>query len=218
MIRVTRVSPRRRGGDEAHHVFGGSCHEEAPLSPSRPCRPARLRSGAAAVALRPTLASSTRPLRHRSSTPSPVRVAALGDAIAPTVSAVAPASAPNDIDTPVTITGAGFAAASADGCRRRPPTRPDQRDLRRQHHVDRHRALGRGPRHLRSQGRQPRWRDGSLAGAFTVTQGIGQWNGGDLFGGEVRQILMKPGDPSTLYAPPTGSASSAAGMPASTGP
>ncbi|HEY5158268.1 MAG TPA: hypothetical protein VII93_09945, partial [Anaerolineales bacterium] len=41
---------------------------------------------------------------------------------------------------------------------------------------------------------------GSLAGAFTVTQGLGQWNGGDLFGGDVHQILLKPGDPNTLYA------------------
>ena len=45
---------------------------------------------------------------------------------------------------------------------------------------------------------------GSLANAFTITQGIGQWNGGNLFGGEVRQILMKPGDPDTLYAPASG--------------
>jgi len=44
---------------------------------------------------------------------SPVLVspawAARGDVVNPTVSAVAPASAYNDIDTAVTITGAGFA-------------------------------------------------------------------------------------------------------------
>ena len=44
----------------------------------------------------------------------------------------------------------------------------------------------------------------SLPGAFTVTPGIGQWNGGNLFGGDVHQLLMKPGDPNTLYAPAYG--------------
>ena len=58
---------------------------------------------------------------------------------------------------------------------------------------------------------------GSLAGAFTVTQGIGEWNGGDLFGGPVPQLLLKPGDPNTLYAWPMTSACSAAVTPASTG-
>ena len=31
---------------------------------------------------------------------------------------------------------------------------------------------------------------GSLTNAYTVTPGIGQWNVGNLFGGEVRQILL----------------------------
>ena len=41
---------------------------------------------------------------------------------------------------------------------------------------------------------------GSITNAFTVTQGLGQWNSGNLFGGEVRQILLKPGDSNTVYA------------------
>ena len=41
---------------------------------------------------------------------------------------------------------------------------------------------------------------GSLPRAFTVGAGIGQWNAGDLFGGQMQQLLMKPGDPTTLYA------------------
>ena len=44
----------------------------------------------------------------------------------------------------------------------------------------------------------------SLTGAFIVAPGIGQWNGGSLYGGDVRQLLMKPGDPTTLYAPAYG--------------
>ena len=41
---------------------------------------------------------------------------------------------------------------------------------------------------------------GSLSGAYTVQAGIGQWNPGDLFGGQMQQLFMKPGDPNTLYA------------------
>jgi len=41
---------------------------------------------------------------------------------------------------------------------------------------------------------------GSLASAFTVTQGLGKWNAGDLYGGVIDQLLMKPGDPNTIYA------------------
>lgn len=41
---------------------------------------------------------------------------------------------------------------------------------------------------------------GSLANAFTVTLGIGQWNGSELYGGGGLQILFKPGDPDTMYA------------------
>ena len=59
---------------------------------------------------------------------------------------------------------------------------------------------------------------GSLSGAFTVGAGIGQWNPGDLFGGQMQQLLMKPGDPSTLYATAYGLDCSAAATPASTGP
>lgn len=38
-----------------------------------------------------------------------------------------------------------------------------------------------------------------LADAFTVTEGIGQWNGGELYGGCGSKILLKPGDPNTMY-------------------
>ena len=41
---------------------------------------------------------------------------------------------------------------------------------------------------------------GSLSAAYTVQAGIGQWNAGDLFGGQMQQLLMKPDDPDTLYA------------------
>ena len=65
--------------------------------------------GAVAGATPPMLADLPGPVAGS----SPVLVspawAARGDVVNPTVSAVAPASAYNDIDTAVTITGAGFA-------------------------------------------------------------------------------------------------------------
>ena len=53
---------------------------------------------------------------------------------------------------------------------------------------------------MRSRSPTPTAAAGSLPGAFTVGAGIGQWNPGDLFGGQMQQLLMKPGDPNTLYA------------------
>ena len=73
-------------------------------------------------------------------------------------------------------------------------------DLGRQQHPDRHGALGLDPGTYTLTVVNPDGGSGSLADAFTVTQGIGQWNAGDLFGGEIDQLLMKPGDPNTLYA------------------
>jgi photosystem II stability/assembly factor-like uncharacterized protein len=40
---------------------------------------------------------------------------------------------------------------------------------------------------------------GTLMDAFTVTQGIGMWNAGKLYGGWVREILVHPVTTSTLY-------------------
>ena len=41
---------------------------------------------------------------------------------------------------------------------------------------------------------------GSLSSAFTVTQGIGVWNTGELFGGEINQIIINPITTTTMYA------------------
>lgn len=125
----------------------------------------------------------------------------------PMVIAIAPASAYNDIDTAVTITGADFATAAGGtvlptatlsgvpltdvafvSATTLTATVPWGMDI--------------GPYTLAVT--NPDGGTGSLLGPFTVNQGIGKWNSGDMFGGEVRQILMKPGDPDTLYAPAYG--------------
>jgi photosystem II stability/assembly factor-like uncharacterized protein len=133
---------------------------------------------------------------------------ALGDPIAPTVSAVAPTAAPNDIDTPVTIAGSGF-TAMMDGTGTVVLTAPTasigSTPLTNVTFVDSTTLTATVPWGMDAGTYDltvvnPDGGTASLSGAFTVTQGLGRWNGGDLFGGDVRQIMMKPGDPNTLYA------------------
>jgi len=133
--------------------------------------------------------------------------AALVDPIAPTVTAIDPASSANDIDTPVTITGADFAsgatgtvapAASRGGTPLTNVTFVDSSTLTATV------PWGMDPGVYDLTVTNPDGGTASLPSAFTVTPGIGKWNGGDLFGGRVGQVLMKPADPTTLYAPAYG--------------
>jgi photosystem II stability/assembly factor-like uncharacterized protein len=122
--------------------------------------------------------------------------------VSPTVITIAPLSAFNDLDTPVTITGTDF-TADLSGT---PPTiNLGSVALTNVTLVDSATLTatvpwGVDPGVYTLTVTNPDDGTGSLASAFTVTQGIGQWIGGNLFGGEVRQILMKPDDPNTLYA------------------
>jgi len=127
--------------------------------------------------------------------------AALASQSTPTVSAVTPALAANDIDTPVTITGVGFAATPTVSLGGAPLTNVT--------FVDSSTLTATVPWGMDAGTcdltvTNPDGGSATLPGAFTVTQGLGKWNGGGLFGGEVHQVLMKPGDPSTLYAPAYG--------------
>jgi photosystem II stability/assembly factor-like uncharacterized protein len=116
---------------------------------------------------------------------------------APTVSAIDPASAANDIETDVTITGTGLTAtptASLGATALTHVTRVSSTTLTATV------PWGLNPGVYTLTVVNPDGGTASRTNAFTVTQGIGQWNGGNLFGGQVTQILMKPGDPNTLYA------------------
>jgi hypothetical protein len=114
------------------------------------------------------------------------------------VTAIDPATATNDIDTTVTITGTQLAAT--------PTASLGTTALTNVAWVSSTTLTatvpwGMTPGVYTLTLVNPDGGTATLTNAFTVTQGIGQWNGGNLFGGEVRQILMKPGDPNTLYAP-----------------
>ncbi len=121
----------------------------------------------------------------------------------PTVNAIGPSTAYNDIDTPVTITGTDF---STDATGTIPPTATlGTVALTDVSFVDATTLTaevpwGMDPGTYVLTVTNPDGGSGSLSSAFTVDKGIGTWNGGTLDGGDVTQLLMKPGDPNTLYA------------------
>jgi photosystem II stability/assembly factor-like uncharacterized protein len=135
------------------------------------------------------------------------QAAGLSTVPGPTVSAVEPASAANDIDVPVTITGADFATGEAGAMA--PTVTLGDTALANVTVVDSTTLTatvpwGMDPGSYALTVANPDGGSAGLPAAFTVTQGIGRWNGAALYGGDVRQILMKPGDPNTLYAPAYG--------------
>ncbi len=128
------------------------------------------------------------------------------DGINPTITAVTPLSTLNDLDTTITITGADFAAEMAGTEVISPPTVSlGESTLSDVTWVDSTTITakvtwGFDPGNYQLTVVNPDGGTGSLANAFTINAGIGQWNGGQLFGGQVNQLMMKPNDPDTLYA------------------
>lgn len=124
----------------------------------------------------------------------------------PTVTGVDPSSAPNDLDTPIIITGTDLNTGLSGTLVITLPT------------------VYLGDALLDDMGRaspttltatvpwgldfgvytltvvNPDGGTGSLPNAFTVTQGIGVWNAGELYGGEVTGVVINPITPTTLYA------------------
>jgi photosystem II stability/assembly factor-like uncharacterized protein len=163
--------------------------------------------GGTASAKPPTLASLAATVAGTTPNTAGPAWAAATDRISPTVTAITPAAGPNDIDTPVVISGTDFAAVMSGTVVLTSPTASlGSTALTNVIFVNSTTLTatvpwGMDPGAYALTVVNP---DGGtatpLAGAFNVTQGIGQWNGGDLFGGQVSQILLKPGNPNTLYA------------------
>lgn len=115
----------------------------------------------------------------------------------PMISGVNPSSAPNDLDTSVTITGTGFAngatALLGDTL---------LRDVRWVSAT----ALtaivpwGLEPGVYTVTVVNPGGISGTLPNAFTVTQGIGVWTTGGPYGGGITTLLINPVAPAILYA------------------
>ncbi len=124
----------------------------------------------------------------------------------PTVIAVEPSSAPNDLDTLIIISGTGFSATLTDTqVITQPTVWLGDMQLTDAAWVTTTMLTATVPWGMNAGSytltvTNPDGGSGSLTNAFTVTLGIGQWNTADLFGGQVTQIMMKPGDPNTVYA------------------
>jgi photosystem II stability/assembly factor-like uncharacterized protein len=118
-------------------------------------------------------------------------------ALPPTLSGIAPANAYNDLDTAVTITGSDFVAT--------PTVSLGSTALTDVTFVNATTLTatvpwGMDPGTYDLTVANPDGGVGSLSSAYTVGAGIGQWNAGALFGGQLQQLFMKPGGPNTLYA------------------
>lgn len=124
----------------------------------------------------------------------------------PLPTAVVPSSAPNDLDTFITINGTGFMAALSGTVVMTAPaiylgnTPLDEVGWVSTTTLTTTVPWGMDTGVYTLTVINPDSSPGSLANAFTVTLGIGQWHGGELYGGGGSQLLFKPGDPHTMYA------------------
>jgi photosystem II stability/assembly factor-like uncharacterized protein len=200
-----RESHPAAGNGEAHRVWGVVAVKKV-----LPCITLVgllvLALGGTAGANPPPLASlATAVVGTTQSTPASAW-AAPTERVNPMVSGITPALAPNDLDATVTITGTGFAAVMSGAVVLTPPTVSlGSQALTNVTFVSSSTLTATVPWGLSAGSYpltvvNPDGGTGTLASAFAVAQAIGQWNAGDLFGGDINQLLLKPGDPNTIYA------------------
>jgi len=116
---------------------------------------------------------------------------------APTVTAVDPASAPNDLDPPIVITGTGFTAGMTVTLGN---TQLPDAGWVSSTTLTATVPWGLDPGVYTLTVTNPNGQSGSLTNAFTVMQGIGVWTSGGPYGGQVSSIAINPITPTTLYA------------------
>jgi len=156
----------------------------------------RLFATAAAVLTATTALVALLCLMGQGNPPAPY-LALAAPMAAPTVTAVDPASAPNDLDTPIVITGTGFTAGLTVtlGSTRLPDATWVSATM-----LTATVPWGLDPGVYTLTVTNPDGQSGSLPNAFTVTQGLGVWTTGGPYGGVIGQIIINPITPTTLYA------------------
>jgi photosystem II stability/assembly factor-like uncharacterized protein len=115
----------------------------------------------------------------------------------PTIIEVDPTSAPNDLDTPIVITGTNFedgADVLLDGTSLEDVSWAG--DTRLEATV----PWGMDPGVYDLTVVNPGGESDDLPNAFTVTQGIGVWNASQLYGGSIKPVVVNPVTPTTVYA------------------
>lgn len=125
---------------------------------------------------------------------------------APAVTGVDPSSALNDLDTPIVITGTGFAAELTGTLVITPPTvrlgsitLPDAGWVS-STTLTATVPWGLAPGVYTLTVVNPDEQAGSLPNAFTATQGIGVWTTGGPYGGEVWDVVLHPMTSTWVYA------------------
>lgn len=136
-------------------------------------------------------------------------IAAASIADAPTVTAVRPDQSPNDLDTPVVISGTGFTAISGTYVITPPLVYLGDTTLENVTWVESATLgavvpWGLVPGVYTLTVINPDGGTGFLPNAFTVTQGIGVWQTGELYGGEFIQVTFNPANPDIMYAQSAG--------------
>jgi len=119
------------------------------------------------------------------------------DVTIPTVTGIAPDSAPNDLDTPIIITGTDFTSVPTVTLG---STLLDDVGWVSSTTLTATVPWGLDPGVYTLTVENPSGEVDSLANAFTVTQSIGVWNAGELYGGRVERLVLNPLTPTTLYA------------------
>ena len=124
----------------------------------------------------------------------------------PTVTAVDPAVAPNDLDTPIAITGTGFTAGMSGTLVITQPTAylgvTALEDVGWVSSATLTATVpwGLDPGVYTVTVVNPGGESGMLPNAFTVTQGIGVWTTGGPYGGMIEGLVLNPVTSTTVYA------------------
>jgi photosystem II stability/assembly factor-like uncharacterized protein len=149
-------------------------------------------------------ADATRASVHPTDLPGFGNLEGLNDA--PIVTDIQPNTAPNDLNTLVVISGTDFTPGMSGTQVITPPlVYLDSTELADAIWVDTTTLSATVPWGLESgvytlTVENPDGVTGTLPKAFTVTQGIGVWNAGELYGGAIDKIAINPITPTTLYA------------------
>jgi photosystem II stability/assembly factor-like uncharacterized protein len=117
--------------------------------------------------------------------------------ITPTVALVDPPSAPNDLDTPIVITGTDFVSVPAVYLG---DTSLSDVEWMTSTVLRATVPWGMDPGVYTLTVENPGGESGVLPNAFTVTQGIGVWNATHLYGGKIGEVVINPITPTTVYA------------------
>lgn len=133
-------------------------------------------------------------------------IAVSAPAAAPSVAAVDPETAPNDINATLIISGAGFTAEFSGTEVLTAPTaflgtiELDDVTWVNGNQLTAVAPWGMAPAVYDLTVVNPDGMSGTLPLAFTVTNGVGVWATGGPYGGTIQQLAMQPGNPATIYA------------------